>query len=180
MAGWAPVNKQMISSSQKTYRILAPLLAAIAMVSRVVPAFAQVVGQPAPDFVLRSVSSGNVRLSEYEGQPVLLVFSGYHCGQCARQLEEADHLYRELHDAGLQVLVIVDDVAHVRTRPYPVLLDGDHSVSRNYGIEDLPTVALVDRNRQLRYRSAGFVAAGLLGAQVRQLLAEAAATGVSQ
>jgi peroxiredoxin len=118
------------------------------------------IGQSAPDFALPPALNGdNVRLSEYHGQPVLLLFWSSNCGTCARQLAVMERLYETYHSSGLVVLgVSVDDDAQRaerfarehRTR-FPLLLDSDKAVGRDYKIDRLPTTVLIDRSGNIRY-----------------------------
>jgi peroxiredoxin len=118
------------------------------------------IGQSAPDFALPpAVSGDNVRLSEYHGQPVMLLFWSSQCGTCARQLAVMERLYETYHSSGLVVLgVSVDDDAQRaaryarehRTR-FPLLLDSDKTVGRDYKIDRLPTTVLIDRSGNVRY-----------------------------
>ena len=118
------------------------------------------IGQSAPDFALPpAVSGDNVRLSEYLGQPVLLLFWSSQCGTCASQLAAMERLYETYHSSGLVVLgVSVDDdaqraarYAHAHRTHFPLLLDGDKSVSRDYKIDRVPTTVLIDRSGVVRY-----------------------------
>jgi peroxiredoxin len=118
------------------------------------------IGQSAPDFALSpAVSGDNVRLSEYSGQPVMLLFWSSSCGPCAAQLALVERLYDTYHSSGLVVLgVSVDDDAqraqkYARAHPthFPLLLDQSKTVGRAYRIDRLPTTVLIDRSGVVRY-----------------------------
>jgi len=118
------------------------------------------IGQSAPDFALPpAVSGDNVRLSEYRGQPVMLLFWSSSCGACAAQLAALGRLYDTYHSAGLVVLgVSVDDDAQQAERyarahrsHFPLLLDQAKEVGRAYQINRLPTTVLIDRSGVVRY-----------------------------
>src|SRR5690606_24048538 len=48
------------------------------------------IGQEAPDFALRAVEGGNMRLSEHRGEVVVLSFWGSRCAPCRTQLAALD------------------------------------------------------------------------------------------
>ena len=115
-------------------------------------------GQPAVDFALRSAAGGNVRLSEYRGDVVLLSFWGSRCSQCLPQLAALDRLQGTYGSAGLVTLgVNVDDdqaaaraFAAGRHLGFALLLDPEKSVARSYRVDALPLVVLVDRAGMVR------------------------------
>lgn len=118
------------------------------------------IGQSAPDFALPpAVAGDNVRLSEYRGQPVMLLFWSSGCAECAGQLAVLGRLYDTYHSSGLIVLGVSvdDDVQHAarfaREHPahFPVLLDQSKGVGRAYQIDRLPTTVLIDRSGVVRY-----------------------------
>lgn len=120
----------------------------------------ELIGQSAPDFALPpAVSGDNVRLSEYFGQPVMLLFWSSECGTCASQLAVMERLYETYHSSGLVVLgVSVDDDAQRAARyarehhtHFPLLLDSDKGVSRAFKIDRVPTAVLIDRSGVVRY-----------------------------
>ena len=63
-------------------------LAALLAVAGSVSAATQLLGAEAPDFVLKSLSGKNLRLSEYRGDVVMLSFWATWCGDCRAQLDE--------------------------------------------------------------------------------------------
>jgi peroxiredoxin len=116
-------------------------------------------GRPAPDFALRATSGSNFRLSEYRGEVVMLVFWGSRCGQCAPQLSSLSRLVNTYHSAGLAALAVnVDDdqraaAEYAVTHPvsFPVLLDPAKGVARDYRVDNLPMLLLVDRAGVIRH-----------------------------
>lgn len=116
-------------------------------------------GKDAPDFALRATSGGNVRLSEARGQVVVLSFYGSRCNACRAQLAQLDEVFRTYQPAGLVVYgVSIDDeedeaneFARSVAVQFPMLSDPSKSVGRQYDIDRLPTVVIIDRAGKVRY-----------------------------
>jgi peroxiredoxin len=116
-------------------------------------------GQKAPDFALRATSGSNFRFSEHRGDVVLLVFWGSRCGQCASQLASLSRMVDTYRSAGLAALAVnVDDnqvaaVEYAIKHPvsFPVLLDPAKAVARQYRVDNLPMLLLVDRGGVIRH-----------------------------
>jgi len=117
------------------------------------------VGREAPDFGLHAVVGSNVRLSEYRGEVVVLSFWGSRCSPCRTQLAALDKSLRTYQSAGLRVfgINVDDDQGHAlefaksQSVGFPLLLDPQKTVSRRYGIDNLPMTLLVDRSGIVRY-----------------------------
>jgi peroxiredoxin len=139
-------------------------------------------GEPAPDFALRSFSGINVRLSEDRGDVVVLTFWGSQCGVCRRQLDLLDHSFSTYRSAGLHMygVSVDDDAAHARqfvvAHPltFAMLEDPAKEVARLYQIDNLPTTVLIDRGGVVRhvYRDFGPRDEALYLSQLRELLNE--------
>jgi thiol-disulfide isomerase/thioredoxin len=127
-------------------------------------AASQLIRQPAPDFVLRSMGGENVRLSEHLGEVIVINFWATWCGPCRQEMPLLDALYGKYRRAGLVLLSInVDDdreraieMAKTLGVTYPVLLDARKDVSRSYQVGTMPSTILVDREGVIRYVSEGF------------------------
>ncbi len=122
-----------------------------------------VVGAAAPDFALPAAQGGNLRLSEYRGQVVVISFWSSRCGSCAAQLAELTELQRTYGPAGLVTLAVsidsdlagarafADDLVRSQKATLPMLLDADRAVGRSYGVDRLPTTILIDRAGRVRH-----------------------------
>jgi peroxiredoxin len=116
-------------------------------------------GQSAPDFALRGTSGNNFRLSEYRGDVVLLAFWGSRCGLCGAQLAALSRMVDTYRSAGLTALAVnIDDnqmaaAEYALAHPvsFPVLLDPGKKVAKQYRIDDLPMLLLVDRAGAIRF-----------------------------
>jgi len=136
------------------------------------------IGQAAPDFALPAVDADNVRLSEYLGQPVIVLFWSSRCAVCAAQLSRLDRLYDTYRSSGLMVLAVSVDSDLVRAQRYarahaghfPILLDRAETVARAYAIERLPTTVLIDRAGVVRYVHDGRAEDRSYITQIRALL----------
>ncbi len=121
-------------------------------------------GQPAPDFALRSLGGENLRLSEHLGEVVLINFWATWCGPCRQEMPLLDELYARYKLAGLTVLgVNIDDSAERAAEmastlkvSYPVLFDERKDVSRSYQIGAMPFTVLIDREGVVRHVTEGF------------------------
>ena len=115
-------------------------------------------GAQAPDFVLKSTTGENIRLSEYRGEVVLLSFWAKWCGDCRAQLSGLNDMYSLYREAGFEMLAIsidrdLDDARETAESlevMYPVLFDEGREVSRLYDIGSMPIVVLIDREGVVR------------------------------
>ena len=101
-------------------------------------------GTPAPDFALKSTPDQTVRLSEFRGQPVVLVFYPADWSPvCGDQVGLYNEMLSELQELGAEILGIsVDGVwchtafARDRKLHFPLLADFEAKgeVARLYGV----------------------------------------------
>ena len=113
------------------------------------------VGQPAPDFALRSAQGDNVRLSEHSGEVVLINFWATWCGPCRQEMPLLDEIYGKYRRAGLVLFSVnIDEPGNLEAAremaktlrvSYPVLFDERKDVSRAYQTSTMPLTVLIDR-----------------------------------
>lgn len=116
-------------------------------------------GQPAPDFALRAVSGANVRVSEHRGEVVVVSFWSSRCTPCRTQLASLNRSFVTYQSAGLAMFGVgVDDdpkqalsFAQSAGVGFPMLLDPEKGVARNYAVDNLPMTVLIDRGGNVRY-----------------------------
>ncbi len=152
----------MVPAAVQNLRIFLFLLAAALFGAGLCPAAAPAYvlqGKAAPDFALRATSGSNFRLSEHRGEVVMLVFWGSRCGQCGPQLASLSRMVDTYRSAGLAAFAVnVDDdqgaaADFAVTHPvsFPVLLDPAKAVAREYRVDNLPMLLLVDRAGAIRH-----------------------------
>ena len=115
-------------------------------------------GAEAPDFVLKSLSGENLRLSEYRGEVVMLSFWATWCGDCRAQLAGFNDVYNRYREAGFELLAVsmdkeLDDAEETASNlqaGYPVLHDMGREVSRLYDVGSIPVIVLIDREGIVR------------------------------
>lgn len=119
---------------------------------------------PAPDFTLRSTEGRNLRLQEQRGQVVLINFWASWCGPCKQEMPHLNRLHDKYGSAGFVMLgVNIDDDARLGAATagrwgmrFPVLLDADKTVTRQYDLGAMPATVLVDRDGRVRYLHRGY------------------------
>jgi thioredoxin-dependent peroxiredoxin len=101
------------------------------------------VGDLAPDFDLPGTGGRSYKLSDFRGQPVVLVFyPGDSTPVCTRQLNEYTGDIDKFHEVGAQVLAVSPQsvASHERFADeqdgfaFPLLADEDKAVGTAYGI----------------------------------------------
>ena len=101
-------------------------------------------GDPAPDFWLPAADGTLHSPAQYwqQGRRVaLFFFRGTWCGTCQGQIAQLRDQYPALTAQGWTVLGItvqapepIAEFARERRVPFPLLIDGDRAVSRQYGV----------------------------------------------
>ena len=121
-------------------------------------------GRAAPDFVLKSSTGENLRLSEYRGDVVMINFWATWCGPCRQEMPLLDELYTRYQRVGFNLLgVNIDDDSRRAMQmidelgvSFPVLFDARKEVSKLYEVEAMPVTVLVDREGMVRHVHHGY------------------------
>ena len=111
----------------------------------------------APDFTLQTLTGESVRLSDLRGQAVLVNLWATWCPPCRAELPELEAAHERY--AG-QVIVVgvnqMEPAANVAAfagqigLAFPLPLDAQGDVSRQYAVRSLPTTFFVDREGVIR------------------------------
>ncbi len=117
----------------------------------------QSIVETAPDFVLEDLEGKKVKLSDYKGKVVLLVFSTTWCPYCRTEIPHLKKMYSQYKERGFEVINIdiqeskkkVSSFAAKHELPYKVLLDADGEVARLYGVKGVPTKVLIGKEGKI-------------------------------
>jgi peroxiredoxin/uncharacterized membrane protein YphA (DoxX/SURF4 family) len=118
------------------------------------------IGQPAPELELPDLAGEPVRLADFRGEEVLLLFWGPDCGYCQRMLPNLT-AWEANPPVGAPRLLVVSRGGVEPNRAMglrsPVVLDQGLAVGRSFGTRGTPAAVLVDAEGRI----ASDVAAGM-------------------
>ena len=125
--------------------------------TRQAPVVSKAVEGKAHDFVLKDLHGETFMLSQQKGKPVLIIFSTTWCPTCRAEIPHYKKIYDTYAARGLIMVNIdiqepKDKVSRFHDRyqlPYHVLLDEKGLVAEAYQINGVPTMILIDQNRNL-------------------------------
>ncbi|HXJ37511.1 MAG TPA: TlpA disulfide reductase family protein [Candidatus Eisenbacteria bacterium] len=118
----------------------------------------------APDFALPDLAGQAIRLSAYRGQVVLVNLWATWCPPCREEMPSMERLYQRLKDRGFVLLAVSQDEGDVEgvkkfakemKITFPVLVDPQGDVGRNYGVWGYPESFLLDRSGRIVERVIG-------------------------
>ena len=111
----------------------------------------------AQDFILKDTAGKIVKLSDYRGKTILLYFMATWCPECRGSIPKMKELYSDYAPKGLVLLAV--DVMESREKvasfskkydiSFPMLLDEDGKVYRDYGVGGVPVKALIDKTGRI-------------------------------
>ncbi|MFN8593001.1 MAG: TlpA disulfide reductase family protein [Thermomicrobiales bacterium] len=117
------------------------------------------VGQVAPDFETEDVYGNPVKLSQFRGQPVWLMFWGSWCPPCRAEFPDIQAAYAELEPKGMRMLGVslretpLDAASYAARNgaTFLVLSDPDErDTGSAYPIFNFPTHIFIDRDGVIR------------------------------
>ncbi|MEA2538007.1 MAG: hypothetical protein QOF11_2241 [Chloroflexota bacterium] len=145
------------------------------------------IGQSAPDFVgpdgdraplLVSLDGNPIRLHDFAGRPLWIVFWATWCTPCQQEAGEIRAAYHAHRDAGLAVLAVdiqepaaaVRDYALNHDLDYTIGLDATAAVRALYGGWGLPSHFFVDGTGVIRDRYLGQMTGQLMEQHLRAII----------
>lgn len=134
------------------------------------------IGKPVRQFTRKDLSGKEISPQEYKGKVLLIEFWATWCGPCVMQMPKLIEYYEEFKDMGFEIISICLDSDREKLNEFikankieiPILFSGEgwkDETKELYGVKNIPSSWLVDRNGVLRYF-------GLKGDRLRNAIAE--------
>lgn len=130
------------------------------------------------DFTLPTLQGDTMRLSDLQGQVVLVNFWATWCYPCRTEMPSLNALYQAYHHKGLEILAIASDPqGHEIVAPFvqayaltfPILLDPGNLTGSRLLVQGLPTSYILDKQGRVAGMELG--ARNWNAANIRRLIA---------
>lgn len=158
------------------------LVAAFALIPRLFGAGSKPGGE-APDFKAELVANGEpdqkeIVLSSLRGKAVVLDFWATWCGPCKLEAPVVDALGKRFKDKGLVTVgVNTSDEEGLAAQwvaqhnlSFPIVFDRDNHVADAYGVHNIPTLVVIDREGKIHAVRTGVTPSDELERLVREVL----------
>ena len=145
-------------------------------------------GNLARDFTLETPEGRPVSLSDYRGQVVLINFWATWCPPCRAEIPGFETVYQANKDKGFMVLGInveegaqqVEDFLASTGVSFPILLDENGEVMKEYRALGLPMSVLLTPDGIIHTRHVGFLSDTVLEDYLAQIWADTQSTAESE
>ncbi len=117
--------------------------------------------EKAPDFALKNLNGETVKLSDLKGKKVMLNFWATWCPPCKAEMPEIEQFYQKSGNDVEILAVNLDPQADVKgfadknNITFPILLDAEDSVNRQYEIISIPTTFFINSDGVIQNRFVG-------------------------
>ncbi len=118
------------------------------------------IGKIAPDIVGQDVDGKPLKLSDFRGKVVLVVFWGSWCGHCVAMLPQERTLLKRLEGEPFAIVGVNNDIDREKLKPFlksrqitwPNIYDGDDALSHRWNVRGWPAIYLLDAQGAIRYK----------------------------
>ena len=146
-------------------RVLKQVILFTALLLISIGASAAMIEGKVSDFTLKSLQGENVKLSEHQGEVVMINFWASWCAPCREEMPILNNIYKKYRDAGFTLLAVnvEEDTKGAKKMirdlrvTFPVLFDTSNEVSKKYDVQAMSSTVLVDRDGNLRYLHCGYL-----------------------
>lgn len=109
------------------------------------------VGGPAPYFELATVEGQNIKLSDFNGQVIILNFWATWCVPCIKEMPELQKSHQALKDKNIKIIGInfaepknkVKQYIQDHQIDFPILLDQFANIAQEYEVLNLPVTYFI-------------------------------------
>jgi thiol-disulfide isomerase/thioredoxin len=142
---------------------------------------AQIQGDTAPPFTLKTLAGSTASLSDFKGHPVVINFWATWCPPCRDEIPMLVAASQANQPAGLVVLAVnltdqelskkdVQSFVTDMRMPFPVLLDERGKIRQRYRLRGVPTTVFIGPDGVVRAVNAGPITAALLRQHLTEML----------
>jgi peroxiredoxin len=115
------------------------------------------------NFKLEDLNGKSHTLSDYKGKTVLLIFFATWCPHCRAEMPSLQKLYKSWDNKKFVLLAVslgeskekVKDFADKNGYTFPILLDTDKKVGKNYKVRGIPVAFLIDEKGNVITKEVG-------------------------
>jgi peroxiredoxin len=116
----------------------------------------------APGFTLPDINGGRQSVSDFRGKIILLNFWATWCPNCREEMPSLEKLWKRFKSNGIVVIAVAEDgrgeVASFARKlglTFPILLDHEGVVRKDYEVTALPMTYLIGRDGKISGRMYG-------------------------
>ncbi|WP_249872618.1 peroxiredoxin family protein [Oceanobacillus saliphilus] len=121
------------------------------------------IGNKAPDFELMTMAGETVKLSDFEGQRIMLNFWATWCPPCREEMPDMQKFYEDKE--AIVLAINLTDMERNKNQvtqfvgenglTFPILMDELGKVSTLYRISPIPTTYMIDSKGIIRHKAYG-------------------------
>ncbi|RLT97488.1 MAG: TlpA family protein disulfide reductase [Ketobacter sp.] len=119
---------------------------------------------PAPDFTLPLAGKKKLKLSQLQGNVVMINFWASWCGPCREEMPLIEDLFQKYKKLGFIVYGVNVDANPQDAQAllketgvsFPVGYDTKNKVSQLYSVDSMPSTVMVDRKGNMRFLHRGY------------------------